>query len=632
MAHESMVDPRGMGAIHRAWHNFITSDFREDEHSPEMRRVMFLNIFAFITILALVVFGTINLLADSRWASFHNGIIEIASALAGSGILLYLRISHRIRLCTNLTMILIVVVMTFLLYTGGMGQTGIFWWFCFPPGAFYLKGKTAGWRWVLGTYLIFGTTLLFSMSGVTRVPYDPITLRQFMAAYFVVSLLMYTYETIRAEYEQQIARNTNEILEANQRLSLEVEERKKTEEALGIAKLEAEQANRSKTEFLSKMSHEFRTPMNSILGFSQLLDTDTVEPLSDSQRESVAEIMTAGKHLLALINEVLDLARIEAGRMQIHLQPTDIRPLVSDAIAGVKPLANEKRLRIHDEISNGPARYVSADPNRLKQVILNLLSNAIKYNHDEGLIRMEGCNTDDGRVTVSVTDTGIGIPEDRQKLVFKPFRRLSTGEESIEGTGIGLTISRQLMTLMGGSIRLKSTPGLGSCFTIELPASDPLVSDDRSDTDHAHEPPSESSARTGTVLYVEDDLSNLALVEHILLRRPGIRLIHAAQGHLGVELAQAHNPDLVLLDIRLPDISGIEVLDTLKSNDATSAIPVVIVTASAMPHEKEELLGKDIEAYLTKPLDVHLFLQTLDRILHPVVDEKPATLDGEALL
>lgn len=630
MTQKRVTDTVTQGTIKRVWYSFKTSGFQEDEHSPEMRRVMFLNIFAFITILALLVFGSVNLLVDTPWTSTQNGIIEILAALAGAGILLYLRLSQRIGLCTNLTLILIMVVMTFLLHTGGINRTGIFWWFCFPPGAFYLKGKSVGWRWVLGSNLIFVLTLLFSALDFTSVPYAPVTLRQFMAAYLVVSLLMYTYEIIRAEYEEQIAKDTNDILEANQRLGLEIEERKKTEEALGIAKLEAEQANRAKTEFLSKMSHEFRTPMNSILGFSQLLDTDTVEPLSESHRESVQEIAAAGRHLLSLINEVLDLARIEAGRMQLHIQPVEIRPLVEEAITSIKPLAADKRLRIHDEISNGPALHVSADPNRLKQVLLNLLSNAIKYNCDEGLIRLEA-EACDGALAISVTDTGIGIPKERQELIFKPFQRLASGQGSIEGTGIGLTISHQLMTMMGGTIRMKSTPGLGSCFTITLPTVDPAVSESAVSVDQEQEPLAGTAGKTGTILYVEDELSNLALVEHILLRRPGLKLLHAAQGHLGIELAQAHKPDLILLDIRLPDISGVEVLDTLKATETTSSIPVIIVTASAMPHEKEELQEKDIAAYLTKPLDVHLFLRTVDRALVQVRAHNSTISEVEAL-
>ena len=391
---------------------------------------------------------------------------------------------------------------------------------------------------------------------------------------------------------------------------------KAAEVALVAARMDAEQANHAKSEFLSRMSHELRTPMNSILGFAQLMESDKRDPLATSHRESLHHILKGGRHLLSLINEVLDLARIESGRLMLASEPVLVAPMVSETVSMIQPLAKARSIRITNCVPVTPAYRVLADPNRVRQVLLNLLSNAVKYNREEGLVTVEVAERPDGRLRLSVTDTGPGIPSDQQAQVFEPFHRLGADRMPVEGSGIGLTISRKLTEAMGGSLNLTSTPGLGSCFFIDLPMS-PETSQAQSSS--ILDSPAPTPAVTGkehTVLYIEDDLSNLALVQHIMVRRPGIRLLFAPQGTLGLELARVHRPDLILLDAHLPDIEGHEVFRKLKEDPATSAIPVLIVSASAMPAEIDSMMQAGAASYLTKPLDIPLFLKTIDMFLN----------------
>jgi PAS domain S-box-containing protein len=390
---------------------------------------------------------------------------------------------------------------------------------------------------------------------------------------------------------------------------------KAAEEALVAARQEAEKANHAKSEFLSRMSHELRTPMNSILGFAQLLESDEREPLSPSQRESLQHILKGGRHLLGLINEVLDLARIESGRLALAVGSVPVAPMVSETVSMIQPLAKARRIHIRNAVPVTATYCIQADAKRIRQILLNLLSNAVKYNREEGLITVEASERPGGRLRLSVTDTGQGIPPDQQALVFEPFHRLEADRMFVEGSGIGLTISRKITEAMGGSMGLTSTPGLGSCFFIDMPlcaetgqALPPAA---------AESPAAAFSARgeTHTILYIEDDPANLALIQHILVRRPGIELLFAPQGALGLELARAHRPRLILLDVHLPDIMGHEVLGKLKQDPATRDIPVLIVSASAMPSVIESMIQAGAESYLVKPLDIPLFLKTIDDIL-----------------
>jgi PAS domain S-box-containing protein len=392
---------------------------------------------------------------------------------------------------------------------------------------------------------------------------------------------------------------------------------KEVEEALFHAKEEAETANRAKSEFLSRMSHELRTPMNSILGFTQLLEMGELE---DAQKRSVARIRVAGDHLLKLINEVLDLARIESNRLTLSVQPVRVEGLLRETIDLARPLATQYGRWLSEEVPPEAACVVSADRQRIIQVLLNLVSNAIKYNRAGGgvrfLCRVENGTDGDAHAAIGVRDTGAGIAPERIGELFTPFARLGAEGSGIEGTGLGLSLSKRFVEAMGGSIRVESLPDVGSTFWIELPlASSPAESAQDS------APSSDALARElslrgpASILYVEDNLANLDLIESVFASFPAIRLIPALQGQLGIELAREHHPDLILLDLHLPDISGEVVLQTLRDDPRTSAIPVVIVSADATESRIRKLRSAGAREYLTKPLNVREFLDTVQTLL-----------------
>ncbi|MCU0293602.1 MAG: ATP-binding protein [Thermoanaerobaculaceae bacterium] len=598
----------------RAWQSFVTAGMDIDPAGPAMRRLKFQHIFACITVAALVAFGLVNLLSGHPAASPRNGLVEIGFAVLGVAALVYLRITQNLDLSQTLSLLVTVAVLTYLLFDGGMEGTGFMWWFCLPAGAFYLKGRRRGWWWVGASLCIFAVAMVAAAFDLWPMPYSSVVLRQFIAAYLVVTLLTWVYEAVRDDFEARIERTAGALRRANQRLSEEVLGHECTQVALEEARAEAERANRAKSEFLSRMSHELRTPMNSILGFAQLLDSDPEQPLSTSQRESVGHVLQGGQHLLGLINEVLDLARIESGRMVLSLQPVAVAGVVEDALTALRPLAQARRIRLQDQTRAPRLPDVTADPGRLKQVLLNLLSNAIKYNRDDGSVTVEAGLAGERRIRIWVADTGSGIPLEKQGAVFEPFQRLGAEGGPVEGTGIGLTIVRQLVLLMGGEVGFESAPGRGSRFWVELPVADmpsgPALAVDREAT--ASSCP---AGRRGVVLYVEDDLSSLALVRHVLARRPGFELLHTAQGAQGIELALSRTPDLILLDLHLPDMTGIELLETLRRSETSRSIPVVVVSASAMPSDVERVQSMGIARYLTKPLDIRAFLETIDAFL-----------------
>jgi PAS domain S-box-containing protein len=375
------------------------------------------------------------------------------------------------------------------------------------------------------------------------------------------------------------------------------------------ARDEAERANLAKSEFLSRMSHELRTPLNSVLGFGELLDMDDLEP---DQRESVQHIMKGGRHLLDLINEVLDIARVESGRMALSLEPVSVGEVVEETVELVRPLAAEAGVGLQSERVDGHA-FVRADRQRLKQVLLNLLSNAVKFNRREGgvTVRCEAVTEDQFRI--SVTDDGPGIAPELVDRLFVPFDRLGADREGIQGTGLGLALSKGLVEAMGGSISVESAPGTGSTFAVELTRAEPQVLfQDVGDLVPAEAGP---SGRPSTLLYVEDNPANFKLIERALSHRPNVRLLGAIQGSIGVELARQHQPDLVLLDLNLPDIPGEEVLRLLQADPRTAQIPVVVLSADATLGQIRKLLAAGVVDYLTKPLEVRRFLETLDKIL-----------------
>ena len=389
----------------------------------------------------------------------------------------------------------------------------------------------------------------------------------------------------------------------------DVDDRRKLEQAQRIAKESAETANRSKSEFLSRMSHELRTPLNAVIGFAQLLGMDD---LSEDQHDGVRQIIRGGEHLLGLINEVLDIARIETGRLSVSIEPVRVDEVVNDAIDLVRPLANVRSIRFPAHVGDACTCHVQGDRQRLKQVLLNLLGNAVKYNRDNGRVELTCQHMPNGRIRISVTDSGPGIAPDKLALVFTPFERLDAEKTAIEGTGLGLALARGLVDAMGGDLGVDSVVGAGTTFWVELDTiATPL---DMIDTT-AEEPAPQSPALEKTVLYIEDNLSNVRLVERILARRAHIRTIVAMQGELGVELAREHAPDLVLLDLNLPDIDGEEVLARLRSEPLTRDVPVVIISADATKHQIERLHASGASEYLTKPLDLERFLRVIDEIV-----------------
>ena len=382
-------------------------------------------------------------------------------------------------------------------------------------------------------------------------------------------------------------------------------------EALEDAKREAERANLAKSEFLSRMSHELRTPLNAILGFGELMQLDA---RSESDQEYLRYILGAGRHLLDLINEVLDLARIEADRLSLSVEPVLLSQILAEAIALVRPAAAHYDIQVRD-VDDAYQRHVSADQQRLKQVLLNILGNAVKYNRPGGSIVVTCEEQPDNRLRIRVTDSGAGIPEDQLDRVFRPFDRLGAENTEIEGTGLGLALSKRLMEAMGGTIGVESAVGEGSTFWAELPLVDGPAVQLESAPPAADESTQRSAAIKRKILYVEDNLSNLKLIEGILARRPWIELLPAMQGGLSLELARDHSPDLILLDLHLPDIGGDEVLRRLRENPATSSIPVIMVSADATQRQIERLLAAGAHAYVTKPINVAEFLNLIDELI-----------------
>ncbi len=371
----------------------------------------------------------------------------------------------------------------------------------------------------------------------------------------------------------------------------------------------AQQANQSKSDFISRMNHELRTPMNAILGFGQLLEAD--DELNEEQRENVQHILKAGRHLLQLINEILDIARIEAGRMDVTLEPVDVGEMARDIVALMTPLASERSISISvDEECQG---WVMADIQRLRQVILNLASNAIKYNREGGTVRIRATSVSEQTARISVIDTGNGIPADKFGSVFAPFERLGAEKSNVEGSGIGLSLCKKLIEAMEGELSFDSRVGDGSTFWVDLAVADPPLSSAVSnDTSPSPIVLDEGDGKfQGTVLYVEDNPANIAVLKRFLDRVSGVDLITAGHGSKGIKIAKDYRPDLIFLDLHLPDISGEEVLVALKKDRDTQDIPVIMISADASDISIRRCIDRGAKAYLTKPLDMQTFYDTL---------------------
>jgi PAS domain S-box-containing protein len=388
----------------------------------------------------------------------------------------------------------------------------------------------------------------------------------------------------------------------------DITDRKMREQETRRAREDADRATEAKSDFLSRVSHELRTPLNSILGFGQLLD---MEILPKEQRRSVNQILEAGGHLLELINEILDIEKIASGRMTLSIEPVRLGMVLEEALQLVRPIADRVGVTLIAPTDMEDV-HLQADRQRLKQVLLNLLSNAVKFNRPGGEVRIFG-ERDGGSFSILVRDTGAGIDPEQIGNLFTAFDRLGAEKRGIEGTGLGLALSKSLVETMGGSIDADSTLGQGTTFRVTLPVTEPAAMTERERPEFA--PTDAVTGETRTILYIEDNLANLQLVQGILSYRPSITLVSAMHGNLGLDLAQQHHPDLILLDLHLPDISGEEVFKLLKEDPTTSVIPVVIVSADASRETLRRLEESGATRFLTKPVNVVQFLETIDAIL-----------------
>jgi PAS domain S-box-containing protein len=389
----------------------------------------------------------------------------------------------------------------------------------------------------------------------------------------------------------------------------------------------AEQASQAKSEYLSRMSHELRTPLTAIIGYSDLLEMR--EPRED-QTEAIAAVQEASGHLLSLVNDVLDIARIESGRETFSLEPVALEATVEECVRLVAPSALSRHITITRSLGECAGDYVLADRQRLVQALLNLLSNAVKYSGNEAHISVEATRewetdgTPAGRRTsssgshirIDVRDTGPGFTDDEKARLFQPFERLGAERTTVPGTGLGLALTRKLVQGLHGTIGVESERGVGSTFWIRLNRSPVAASKPRAR--RKAPPPSPVIASERTVLYVEDNLATIGLMEEVFSMRPQIHLLTAMQGGLTLELAREHHPDLIVLDLHLPDIQGDEVLAQLRADPRTAAIPVVMCSADATERRRKQLIAAGAHAYLTKPVKVQRFLRMLDEVLNSI--------------
>jgi signal transduction histidine kinase/AmiR/NasT family two-component response regulator len=389
--------------------------------------------------------------------------------------------------------------------------------------------------------------------------------------------------------------------------------RKRVESELNEAKAAAENANHAKSDFLSGMSHELRTPLNAILGFAQLMESGSPLP-APSQKRSIDQILKAGWYLLDLINEVLDLALIESGKVTLSQEPVSLAEVMLECQAMVEPQSRKRAISMTFPRFEIP-RFVKADRTRVKQVLINLLFNAIKYNQPGGAVAVEYTLTSREVIRISVRDTGAGLATEQLAQLFQPFNRLGKEAGAEEGTGIGLVVTKKLVELMGGAIGVESTPGTGSVFWVELNLTRaPAVAvQEAGRAVSATQPVDGTPLRT--LLYVEDNPANLELVEQIIERRPELRMLGAADGNLGIEFARVYQPAVILMDINLPGISGIEALHILRADALTSHIPIIALSANAARRDIENGLSAGFFNYLTKPINVHQFMDALDAAL-----------------
>ena len=417
-------------------------------------------------------------------------------------------------------------------------------------------------------------------------------------------------EAEQRSFAQQEVMRLNEELE--QRVQERTEQLEATNAELALAMEEAKSANQAKSAFLSSMSHELRTPLNAILGFAQILTSDKLPSTLPQKREFAGHILKSGRHLLTLINEILDLAKIESGAVALSLEPVALDDILQECHGMTAPLAERRAIRMLFPAPGGI--NVVADRTRLRQILLNLLSNAIKYNRENGTVLVD-CSMHGELVRISVQDTGHGLKPEQLAMLFQPFNRLGQESGAEEGTGIGLVVTKRLVELMGGVIGVSSRQGTGSTFWIEMQATAPVpsrVHGDGAARALAALPAPAGDGAPATVLYIEDNPANLKLVEEIIGFKPGLRLLSAPDGHLGLDLARTQRPDVILMDINLPCISGYEALALLRGDPRTAAIPVIALTANAMPRDIEKGLAAGFFRYLIKPIDIDEFTEAIN--------------------
>ena len=418
---------------------------------------------------------------------------------------------------------------------------------------------------------------------------------------------------------QQRTRAQQEVMRLNEQLEQRVDERT-LQLALANAELananeEAKSANQAKSAFLSSMSHELRTPLNAILGFAQILTSDTLPSTLEQKKEFANHILKSGRHLLTLINEILDLAKVESGTITLSMEPVALADILLEVRTMIEPIAATRKVRALFPAIDGAV--VMADRTRLKQVLLNLLSNAVKYNREEGAVVVSCEQPAPDRLRLSVQDTGNGLNPEQLANLFQPFNRLGQEAGAQEGTGIGLVVTKRLVELMGGEIGVTSSPGVGSVFWIELASTTPLASALPERGPEAASAPDDlpDEGEPHLVLYVEDNPANLRLVEEIVAFRRDLRLLSAPDGHLGLQLAKAHLPEAILMDLNLPGMSGFEVLRQLRADPETTWIPVIALTANAMPRDIERGMAAGFHRYLTKPIDIDKFTEAINSTL-----------------
>ena len=436
----------------------------------------------------------------------------------------------------------------------------------------------------------------------------------FASLYGILLLIVGRADRILRRQYRELKRKEMQLAAKNNELQIEIASRREVEIALRYSEKAAAKANQAKTEFLSSVSHELRTPLHAILGFTQLLESEPTTPLAPTQKRFVDQILKAGRHLLTLINEILDLASIEAGKIRLSVEPVDVASVVAECLPLVQEIAGRRGVGVATPAGAGNLR-VLADYMKLKQALLNLMSNGVKYNHDGGTVTVEVAAVAGGRVRISVIDTGIGIPEEKLGELFRPFHRLESTAQNVEGSGIGLALTRSLVHAMDGEIDVTSVPGRGSTFWMELPAASEMKAGVLGETPSKLElPVARGPGHEQCLLYVEDNPANVLVMEEIA-RRMSLRFLSAPDAESGIEIAVREKPDLIVMDINLPRMDGYGALAALNKNPATAEIPVMALSANAMDQDVMRGIAAGFVKYETKPYDLEDMTRKIRQLL-----------------